>query len=530
MAPRSGLLVKLFSAGALAEGAELEYRKSGQLYLAGVATPAGVRCGCCGAVVTLSDFEKHARSTAHRPAAHIFLRDGPSLAELQATLQDHARPSQSLYAQDSSYCLPSATGSPAFCRVAAYYEPPRPPPSVSKAAAGGPPPMVLFDDCSSDEGPSEHSSLSQEGAQASSADCHWRRHADVPSVLPNWASGRVACAPPLYTEVTDVEGRKQVAYRTGNWVAPPPPITASKPSRHWSYEPAAQPRIFCEEDWLDETMQRLGKAHMPEKSFIQDSDFEPLFHYGNELLQPLDDFDGEDDGVDMTAETFLTRSACASKKRDKASVAVRPDPLLWDGEDGGTDKKQRLAGNHVAVSDENWLPTPPTLIEVPQEGTRPMSSEMLQIKKSREELTRLTAEASEEALQRLQAAAIAQAQDLASEQARMSAASRPQSDALPDFGEASRSPDVATGTERETTEPLKVTLVVQCKEGTSRSFRLNRDEPFAKLIKGWAKVMGGESSEYVLSFDGLRVDPSSTPASLDMENDDILEVYSTHSR
>ncbi|KAL5988241.1 hypothetical protein ACLOJK_036004 [Asimina triloba] len=52
----------------------------------GKITREGIECVCCGATYTLSKFEAHAKSTKHRPAAHIFLKDGRSLLQCQMEL------------------------------------------------------------------------------------------------------------------------------------------------------------------------------------------------------------------------------------------------------------------------------------------------------------------------------------------------------------------------------------------------------------------------------------------------------------
>ncbi|KAK9280503.1 hypothetical protein L1049_014195 [Liquidambar formosana] len=46
-------------------------------------TRDGIKCSCCQKVFTLTQFEAHAGSTCHRPAANIFLGNGRSLLECQ---------------------------------------------------------------------------------------------------------------------------------------------------------------------------------------------------------------------------------------------------------------------------------------------------------------------------------------------------------------------------------------------------------------------------------------------------------------
>ncbi|RAL43328.1 hypothetical protein DM860_012469 [Cuscuta australis] len=53
----------------------------------GKITRDGIRCNCCQEVYSLTNFESHAGSTNHRPAANLFLEDGRSLAECQLEIK-----------------------------------------------------------------------------------------------------------------------------------------------------------------------------------------------------------------------------------------------------------------------------------------------------------------------------------------------------------------------------------------------------------------------------------------------------------
>ncbi|PKA60272.1 chromodomain-helicase-DNA-binding protein 4 [Apostasia shenzhenica] len=58
-------------------------QRDGHVMLEGRITREGIKCKCCSKVYSLSNFEAHAGSTLHRPAANIFLKDGRSLLQCQ---------------------------------------------------------------------------------------------------------------------------------------------------------------------------------------------------------------------------------------------------------------------------------------------------------------------------------------------------------------------------------------------------------------------------------------------------------------
>ncbi|KAG0491452.1 hypothetical protein HPP92_004850 [Vanilla planifolia] len=72
-------------------------------------------------------------------------------------------------------------------------------------------------------------------------------------------------------------------------------------------------------------------------------------------------------------------------------------------------------------------------------------------------------------------------------------------------------------------EREKIVISIQDKGGC-KQFRVYMDENFERLFKMYAEKLKLKLETLVFSFDGERVNPSSTPAALGLENDDIIEV------
>lgn len=81
---KKNILSWLIEAGALVKDQKLLYLHKGKTNLGhGWVTTAGVLCGCCNDVFTLSYFEEHCGSRLHRPCQNIFVDGGKSLTDLQ---------------------------------------------------------------------------------------------------------------------------------------------------------------------------------------------------------------------------------------------------------------------------------------------------------------------------------------------------------------------------------------------------------------------------------------------------------------
>ncbi|KAF3334912.1 Ubiquitin-like protein pmt3/smt3 [Carex littledalei] len=70
----------------------------------------------------------------------------------------------------------------------------------------------------------------------------------------------------------------------------------------------------------------------------------------------------------------------------------------------------------------------------------------------------------------------------------------------------------------------KIVISIQDKDD-KKQFCIYKDDKFEKLFKIYAKKINIKPEDLVFSFDGEKVGPASTPASLELEDDDMLEVH-----
>ncbi|KAG9448995.1 hypothetical protein H6P81_008960 [Aristolochia fimbriata] len=70
----------------------------------------------------------------------------------------------------------------------------------------------------------------------------------------------------------------------------------------------------------------------------------------------------------------------------------------------------------------------------------------------------------------------------------------------------------------------KVVISIQDMDGL-KSFRMYMDDKFEKLFKLYSEKVDTTLEKLVFLFDGDKVNPSATPQTLDMENEDIIEVH-----
>ncbi|XP_047059543.1 uncharacterized protein LOC124666240 [Lolium rigidum] len=81
----------------------------------------------------------------------------------------------------------------------------------------------------------------------------------------------------------------------------------------------------------------------------------------------------------------------------------------------------------------------------------------------------------------------------------------------------------------EPTEPQlkktkdKILIMIQGKD-VQQPFRVCKDEKFDKLFKAYAKKNNLDSSNLTFVFDGVKMNPASTPQDLDLEDEDLIEV------
>eukprot|EP00245_Coleochaete_scutata_P005023 TRINITY_DN18225_c0_g1_i1.p1 TRINITY_DN18225_c0_g1~~TRINITY_DN18225_c0_g1_i1.p1 ORF type:complete len:332 (+),score=83.72 TRINITY_DN18225_c0_g1_i1:83-1078(+) len=71
----------------------------------------------------------------------------------------------------------------------------------------------------------------------------------------------------------------------------------------------------------------------------------------------------------------------------------------------------------------------------------------------------------------------------------------------------------------------KVRLVVQTEDDVRETFSICKDDKLEKLFTAYKKKLPlDQASKCIFKFDGERIDPSASAASLDMEDEDMIEV------
>lgn len=73
-------------------------------------------------------------------------------------------------------------------------------------------------------------------------------------------------------------------------------------------------------------------------------------------------------------------------------------------------------------------------------------------------------------------------------------------------------------------ERAKIVVSIQDKGGL-KQFRVYADDKFERLFKMYADKVNLDQENLVFCFDGDKIGPEATPASLEMEDNDIIEVH-----
>ncbi|KAL9453313.1 hypothetical protein AB3S75_009006 [Citrus x aurantiifolia] len=73
-------------------------------------------------------------------------------------------------------------------------------------------------------------------------------------------------------------------------------------------------------------------------------------------------------------------------------------------------------------------------------------------------------------------------------------------------------------------ERAKIVVSIQDKGGL-KQFRVYADDKFERLFKMYADKVNLDQENLVFCFDGDKISPEATPASLEMEDNDIIEVH-----
>ncbi|KAG2598968.1 uncharacterized protein LOC120707351 [Panicum virgatum] len=220
-----------------------------------------------------------------------------------------------------------------------------------------------------------------------------------------------------------------------------------------------------------------------EEAAAAGEELEPLFDY--KRVQPTINFRFDDSDLEK-ADIF---KHCNKRPRVNAAATE---------EEGKPDEKAATA-KVADVDEEDWLLPPP-----PKAAFKPSAEEdsaLRELRLKRQELAKW-AESAHDILQDLDATA------------RTEVVSKEQPEQIIIDDESI--PQVEKARE-------KIVISIQDKNG-QQQFRVFKDEKFDKLLKVYAKKAKLNASDLAFVFDGEKINLSSTPEDLDLEDDDMIEV------
>ncbi|KAF8080599.1 hypothetical protein N665_0933s0010 [Sinapis alba] len=207
-------------------------------------------------------------------------------------------------------------------------------------------------------------------------------------------------------------------------------------------------------------------------------DLEPLFDYHR--VQPSNFVCIDDDDSDI--------SEVPVKKRAKTFHTVV--------------KKDEDVKVIKVAADDDWLPPPPKVVfDKSKESGEDSTIKALRSKKM--ELMSFTKTVVD---------VMQEAEESAKKEAKVSL--KPSSEAPP-----SQAPPPGPINDR-----AKIVITIQDKDG-QKQFRVYADEKFERVFKMYTDREKLDPKNLVFTFDGDKIDPSTTPSSLEMEDGDMIEVH-----
>lgn len=87
---------------------------------------------------------------------------------------------------------------------------------------------------------------------------------------------------------------------------------------------------------------------------------------------------------------------------------------------------------------------------------------------------------------------------------------------------ASTATTTTAATETRVNEPILIQVRNQA--GETKQFRIRKETELRKIFENYATLVGLQVEAITFRLDGERINGTQTPASLNMENDDIIEA------
>ncbi|KAM0058595.1 putative Rad60/SUMO-like domain, Ubiquitin-like domain superfamily [Helianthus debilis subsp. tardiflorus] len=211
-------------------------------------------------------------------------------------------------------------------------------------------------------------------------------------------------------------------------------------------------------------------------------ELEPLFDYTR--VQPLDllYFDGEDDD---------DCSSIVPSKFRKPSVSAAVEKVQVTGEVIGIDDGED-------DDDLDWLASPKVAVK---KGKQCENSVIKELRLKKQELLSFT-ESAKDIVQTIEETV---KRDL-------------NTSLNSEFESPIEKPS------KSAVERPKIVISIQDKDGL-KQFRIYKDDRFERLFKMYADKVKNKAENLVFCFDGDKVDPTATPSSLELEDDDMIEVH-----
>ncbi|CAD6230925.1 unnamed protein product [Miscanthus lutarioriparius] len=212
-------------------------------------------------------------------------------------------------------------------------------------------------------------------------------------------------------------------------------------------------------------------------------DLEPLFDY--KRVQPRMTFSFDDSDLEA-ADIF---KHC--NKRPKVHATTEKEESKPD--------EEAAAPKVVVLDEEDWLQPPPPKAAFRAPAEEDSTFRELRLKK--QEWAKF-AESAQDILQKM--------------------------DAITNKEVGPKEPPEQIILDEESEPPVqkareKIVISIQDKDG-HQQMRVYKDEKFDKLLKVYAKKTKLNPSDLYFVFDGEKINPSSTPQDLDLEDEDMIEV------
>ncbi|XP_011070748.1 NFATC2-interacting protein isoform X2 [Sesamum indicum] len=223
-------------------------------------------------------------------------------------------------------------------------------------------------------------------------------------------------------------------------------------------------------------------------------EFEPLFDYTR--VQPFDVVCLDDDSQDESPVFCPKRRKLADAKEKKKERDVN----LKDVKDVNSKDAKVIDCDDKEDDEEDWLPPPPKNVNNCSKILEEDST-LKALRLKRAELASL-AQSAEEVVRAVE------------ESVRKDLSASLQSSPKSDTKQPSEPPP----------DKEKLVISIQDKDGL-KQFRVYMDDKFERLFKMYADRIKLDVKNLVFCFDGDKVSPAETPASLGMEENDIIEVH-----